>query len=90
MLDHLDIGVLERRDLPEALRRRARAVVGGIEDVVEPVLRVLVLLILAQMDRDQQRGVEEQLPVIDRIGAARGEIEIFDRIRLRDIVASGV
>ena len=63
--------VLERPHLPEALRRRAVAVVGGIEQVVEPALRLGEALVLAQVDGDRERHVEEQLPVVDRVGAAR-------------------
>ena len=82
LLDLLDVGVLERPHLPEALRRRAVAVVGRIEEVVEPALRLGEALVLAQVDGDRQRHVEEQLPVVDRVGAAGGEVEVLDRIGL--------
>ena len=48
----------------------AVAVVGGVEEVVEPALRLGEALVLAQVDGDGERHVEEQLPVVDRVGAA--------------------
>ena len=89
LFDLLDIGVLERPHLPEALGRRAVAVVGRIEDVVEPLLRLGEALVLAQVHRDRQRHVEEQLPVVDRVGAAGGEIEVLDRVRVAATNADG-
>ena len=80
LLDLLDVGVLERPHLPEPLRRGAVAVVGGIEQVVEPALRLGEALVLAQVDGDRERHMEEQLPVVDRVGAAGGEVEVLDRI----------
>lgn len=65
LLDLLDISVLEGPHLPEALRRRAVTVIGGVEEIVEPFLSLRKALILAQVNCDSQRHVEEQLPVID-------------------------
>ena len=50
LLDLLDVGGLERPHLPEALGRRPVAVVGRVEDEVEPALRLGEALVLAQVD----------------------------------------
>ena len=46
-LDLLNVGGLERPHFPEALRRGAFAVVGGVEQEVEPTLRLGKSLVLA-------------------------------------------
>src|SRR5581483_7748625 len=48
-LNHLDVVILERLDLPETLRGGAVAIIGGIENVVEPLLRILEVLVFAQV-----------------------------------------
>jgi hypothetical protein len=77
ILDHLHIGVLKRLNFPEAFGIRAGTVVRGVEDVVKPILGVLKLLVLAQMDGDEQRRVEEDFPVVNGIGAVICKIEIL-------------
>ena len=51
---------------------------------MKPVLRILEFLVLAQMDGNEKRSVKEELPVVNGIGAVIGEVEILDRVRLRD------
>ena len=68
LLNEFGIGVLERTDLPESGRSRAVAVVSRIKDRVKPILRVLKLLVLAQLNGDQQRRMEEKFPVVNRVG----------------------
>ena len=83
LLDLPHVGRLEGAHLPEALGRRAIAVVGGVEQEVEPALRLGVAPRLAQVHGDGQRHVEEQLPVVDRIRPAAGEVQVFDGVGRR-------
>ena len=46
-----------------------------VEDEVVPVPRLLEALVPAQRVGDEQRCVEEQLPVVRRVGAVRGEVD---------------
>src|SRR6185503_10022091 len=75
---------VERHDAPEALRSWSGWVVRRVgccrvEDVVEPLLRLFEALVLAQLRRDHERRVEEQLPVVERVSAAIGEVDILER-----------
>src|SRR5215217_3332809 len=81
LLDHLDVGVLERLYLPEALWGWTVAVVGRVKDIVEPLHRFFEALVLAQVDGDRNRHVVEELPVVRRVGAAGSEVEVFHRVR---------
>ena len=77
------VGVSRKREeLPEALRRVDRRVVAGrIEDVVEPALRLGEALVLAQMHRDRQRNMEEQLPVVVGVRAAVADVDLLREAR---------
>ena len=61
---------------------RVRTLSRRVEDVVEPPLRLLEALVLAQAVGDQQRRVEEELPVVDGVGAAV-EVDVLDRVVVR-------
>src|SRR5262249_36814952 len=53
-------------------------------NVVEPALSFLKALLLAQAIRDQQRRMEEQLPVVRRIRSAVLEVDILPWIGAMD------
>ena len=69
LLNELSIGVLEGSDLPESRGRGTVAIIGRIKDRMKPILRVLKLLVLAQVNRDQQRRMKEEFPIVNRIGS---------------------
>src|SRR3712207_8297403 len=54
-LDVLHLVDAERLHLPEPLGRRSLAAVRGVEDVVEPPLRLRVAAVLAQVEGDGER-----------------------------------
>src|SRR4051794_27015345 len=71
LFDVLDLVDPERLHLPEPLRPESRIrIVRRVEDVVEPSLRLGVTRVLAEVKGDRERRVVEDLPVVDRIGAA--------------------
>jgi hypothetical protein len=78
LLDALQALVLvERSRLPKALRRVLVRATRGVEDRVEPFLRLGEALILGEANRNHERNVKEELPVVDRVGAAEGEVDVF-------------
>jgi hypothetical protein len=62
---------------PEAAHVPAAAV-GGIEDVVVPALRLLEPLLAPETLGDEERDVEEELPVVGGVGPAQGEVHLVD------------
>jgi hypothetical protein len=66
---------------PEPLRRRFPRHVGRVEDEMEPPQRVRVALVLGETVGDEQRSMEEQLPVVLRVRAVE-KIDVLDRVRL--------
>src|SRR5262249_27304863 len=66
LFDLIDFVDLERLHLPEPLRRGTRAIVGWIEDVMEPALCVRITLVLAQLDRNRVGDMVKELPVVNR------------------------
>ena len=76
LLQDLGAGeIVQRLGDPEALRHGVAALAGGIENVLEPGLGILELLVLAQQLRDIQRDMVEELPVVDREGRGVAEVE---------------
>ena len=71
----VELFLVERLDLPEPLRAGAVAGRRRVEDVVEPAPRFGIALVLHQARGDQQRDVEEQLPVV---AAERGPMVEID------------
>ena len=80
-LNPLDIGGLEWLHLPEPLGGGSVAVVGGIKNIVEPLLCFRETLVLAQVEGDGKRHVKEKFPVVHGVSAARCEVEVFYRVR---------
>ena len=76
---HLPITV---REAAGRARRRHRIQAGRVEDVVKPILRVLELLVLAELGSQKHGSVIEQLPVVLRIRATVCEIDVVGRIGL--------
>ena len=66
----------ERTRAPEPPWRRLARPVGRVEDPVQPALGLLEALVDHQAVGDQQRCVEEQLPVVARVGAVVGEVDV--------------
>ena len=71
------------------IRRRG---VGAhrVEDVMEPAQRLFEALIGGEAGGDEQRDVEEQLPVIRRVCARVREVNVFDGIGLHDVRGIGL
>ena len=90
LLDQLDVGRLERLDLPEPLRRRPGAVVGRVEDVVEPALRFLVPAVAAEVDRDGAAARGRRAPSCRPSTRLGREVQVLDRAGLADQVGRGV
>jgi hypothetical protein len=62
ILDVLDLVDLERLALPESLRRRAVGIVGRIENIVEPSLRLGEVLVAAEGLPPAQTGRDKNSP----------------------------
>ena len=85
----------ERLDVPHPVRVESRGRVrilrriGRIEHVIEPAVCLLEAPVRAQALRDHERRVEEQLPIVDRVSAIEGEIEVVARLQRRDLRQRG-
>src|SRR5258708_23695372 len=65
---------------PNTLNGSVVATIGRVEDVVEPTLRLFKLLVFTQTCGDHEGHMEEQLPIVERIGPI-AKIIAFFRLR---------
>src|SRR5215216_4546977 len=72
-------------ELPIAL-----AGVRRIEDVVEPALRFGEPLVLAEVNRNSKREMEQQLPIVIRVRSAAAEIDLFRMVVYVEIKRAGM
>ena len=84
----LRAGVDQRVDVDRAERQEPPPVpaVRRVEDVLVPLLRLAEPLGVVQCLRDQQRRVEERLPVVDAVGAVEVQVRADRQVRLVDPV----
>ena len=78
-------GLAEGADLPVVLAVRLRDRGAGplrVEDVVEPLLGRGEVALGDQAFGDVHRNVVEELPIVDAVRAAEGEVDVGDRIGL--------
>ena len=87
-------GLLEEgADLPEARLWVSEDLTGrlhGMEDEVEPGEGVLEASLASKPVGDEERDVEEELPVVVGVGRAVDEVEVVDGVLLEDGVGGGV